>query len=389
MSGSLGVVAFIVTLLVMIVFHEFGHFLAARRFGIKVDEFFVGFGPRIWSRKRGETEYGLKAVLIGGYVKISGMNPWQTVPDSELPRTFGAKPAWQRAIVLTAGSATHFVLAAVVLFTLFAFVGLPGDPTTTLSSVEARVTPPEGFIISGAASPSPATIAGFRRGDRVIEVAGVPVSTWEQMSNAIRSHPAETIEVVVVRRGDRAGLRVTPVSVSGKDAKGTPVTVGLIGITPKYLVERRSIPRAAGSAVYWTGRITKDSLATIGRVFSPKGIGTIFAALSESGQRGQGDPIGIVGGARVAGQAASAGRIQALLWILTGFIVIVGVVNLVPLPPLDGGHLLVLVIEKIRRKKVDLRKVVPVAMLVLGFLIFLQMALLYLDIFRPTANPFQ
>src|SRR5688572_28512328 len=112
----------------MVTFHEFGHFITARRFGIKVEEFFVGFGPRVFSRRRGETEFGLKAILLGGYVKIAGMNPFQEISKEEWPRTFGAKPPWQRAIVLVAGSFTHLILATVVFTFLFGVVGIR-DPS--------------------------------------------------------------------------------------------------------------------------------------------------------------------------------------------------------------------------------------------------------------------
>ena len=112
MSGPLAIVAFLaLILLVVIPIHELGHLLVARRFGFKIQEYFVGFGPKLWSMKRGETEYGIKAIPAGGYVKIAGMNPYEQVPPEDLPRTYGAKPPWQRALVIVAGPSTHFVLA--------------------------------------------------------------------------------------------------------------------------------------------------------------------------------------------------------------------------------------------------------------------------------------
>src|SRR5919201_2040645 len=124
--AALGIGAFIVALILVIVIHEAAHFAVSRAFGIKVQEFFVGFGPRIWSRMRGETEVGLKAIPAGGYVKIAGMNPFETVPPEDLPRTFGAKPIWQRALVIVAGPATHFVVAFALMA---AFLAYSGDPT--------------------------------------------------------------------------------------------------------------------------------------------------------------------------------------------------------------------------------------------------------------------
>lgn len=390
MSAATGILAFIATLLVMIVFHEFGHFVAARRFGIKVEEFFVGFGPRLFARRRGETTYGIKAILLGGYVKIAGMNPWQKVPESELPRTFGAKPPWQRAIVLGAGSLTHFVLAIVVLTVIFVLIGVPGDPTTTLATVQTKITPPPGFSVDPVAAESaPAKEAGFQAGDRVVAVDGMRIGNWEDLRKAIRSRPGQTISIEVERDGRGVELPVAPVAVTGKSPEGGLETVGLIGIVPRYTVERAAPHIGVWRAATATGSLIVNSVVVIGKVFSPSGIGRIFSSLSETGARGEEDPIGLVGGARLTGQAASAGRVQELLGTLTGFIVIIGVFNLLPLPPLDGGYLLILLIEKVRKRTVDLRRVVPVMAFVIGFLIFLQMALIYLDIVRPVTNPFQ
>src|SRR5213595_2840772 len=125
MSGTVGIVVFVVAILLVILIHEAAHFAVAKAFKIKVEEFFVGFGPRLWSVRKGETEYGVKALPLGGYVRIAGMNPYQEPSPEEYPRTFGAKPAWQRAVVIVAGPATHFVIAFLILLALLAFVGVP------------------------------------------------------------------------------------------------------------------------------------------------------------------------------------------------------------------------------------------------------------------------
>src|SRR5207302_7694726 len=165
MSGAVGILLFIATLIVMVMIHEAGHMTAARAFGMKVEEYFFGFGPRIFAFRRGETEYGMKAIPAGGYVKIAGMNPYLTVPESDLPRTFGAKPAWQRAIVLSAGSATHFLVAALLLTFSFAVLGVPGHATTTLQSVSATAGK-----LNGQAGP--AEKAGLKPGDRIVAIDG-------------------------------------------------------------------------------------------------------------------------------------------------------------------------------------------------------------------------
>ena len=135
MSEGFGILAFVLVLLGVVVLHEAGHFVTAKAFRIKVEEFFVGFGPRIWSFRRGETEYGLKAIPAGGYVRIAGMNPFEDVPREEVPRTFGAKPAWQRTLVILAGPVTHFVVAAVVLFVFFVGIGAPTPAKRPLLSL--------------------------------------------------------------------------------------------------------------------------------------------------------------------------------------------------------------------------------------------------------------
>lgn len=378
MTSSIGIIAFIITMFVMIVFHEFGHFLTAKRVGMKVEEFSIGFGPRLWMRRRGETEYSIRGLPLGGYVKIAGMNPFRTVPESEMPRTYGAKPAWQRAIVLSAGSATHIVLAIVVLFAMLAFIGQP-VVTTTLDVIQDRV----------GEKPGPAKEVGLQPGDKVVEVDRKPIDDWEEFRQIVRSRAGTPTKVTVLRGTAPQTVVVTPVEVEVEETPGKKEKVGLIGVLPKAVNDRQPLHIAAWSSVRYTGLIAAGSVYALGKLFSPSGLASIFDAVDGEGEREETEATGIVGGARIAGQAAASGEIQSLIWILVGFIVFVGVINLAPLPPFDGGHLLVLVIEKIRRRRVDMRKVVPVAVAVFGFLMVLQVALLYLDIFRPIANPFQ
>jgi membrane-associated protease RseP (regulator of RpoE activity) len=378
MSGTLGVVAFVATLMTMILFHEAGHFATAKRFGMKVEEFYFGlFGPKLVSVRRGETTYGVKAVLLGGYVKIAGMNPFNPVPEEEKSRTFGAKPAWQRAIVLLAGSSMHLVMATVLLALLFGAVGIP-KATTTLDSVDQKI---EGVS-------SPAAAAGFAHGDRIVSIDGVKTSEWNRVRNYIRAHPDKQVAVALDRRGRVSTIFVTLARVTVTE-DGTKKTIGILGVSPKLIDETQSPPAALWSGMKTTGELIGVSVGGIGQIFSFHGIEKVFSALGGTGARTVGEPVGPIGGARVAGEAAAAGELGSLLLFLAGFIVFVGVINLLPLPPLDGGHLLILVIEKIRRRKVDMRKVVPVSAVVVSFFVLLTIALLYLDVTRPVANPFQ
>src|SRR5436309_7154334 len=161
MAEWFGAILFIVAVILVVIVHESGHFFVAKAFRIKVEEFFVGFGPRLWSFRRGETEYGVKAIPLGGYVRIAGMNPFEQLAPADLPRTYGAKPAWQRVLVILAGPITHFFMALLFLAIYFAALGTPNyRPVVAL--VQATV--------QGVPGPSPAKVAGLQAGDEVIAV---------------------------------------------------------------------------------------------------------------------------------------------------------------------------------------------------------------------------
>lgn len=380
MSGAAGVVAFVVTLTGMVALHECGHLFTAKKFGMKVDAFFLGFGPRLFSWTRGETEYGVRAIPLGGYIKIAGMNPFLPVAPSDRDRVFGARPSWQRAVVLASGSATHFVLAAVILSVMFGVLGVP-RLTTTIEEVSSKV----------GELPAPAKTAGLRPGDRIVAVDGRAVSSWEEVRRYIRARPGREIDVEIERGGEKLVIPAVPAPFDERvSAAGTRV-VGRLGVLPKVISVRQPPHVAAASGIEGTGRLVALSVEGLGKIFSPGGIGRIFGSLGPPGERdaGDGEAIGIVGGARLAGQAASAGAVQELIYFLASFVVFVGVANLVPLPILDGGYLAVLGFEKVFRRRVDMRKLVPVGVLVLGFFIVLNVVLLYLDIARPLTNPLQ
>ena len=377
----IGILIFIATLLLMVTFHEWGHYITARKFGIKVEEFFVGFGPRLFSRWRGETEFGVKAVLLGGYVKIAGMNPFQEVPPEELPRTFGAKPAWQRAIVLVAGSCTHFVLATVVFTALIAFTGIP-ELTTRVEEVAEEV----------GDRPGPAQAAGLQPGDRLVSIDGSRITDWEQVRPLVQPNSNRELTFVVERDGEELTLQITPVEAEAVTDPNRPEEteiVGQIGVLPEVDTVNKGPIWAFGQGFKTTGDAIWRSIVGTGMIFTS--VDDIFTALGGSGEREitEEQPVGLVGAARLTGQATSAGAIESLVSFLGYFIVFVGVINLAPLPPLDGGHLLILGLEKLTRRSIDPKKVLPFAGVVLGFLAMLTFALLFLDLARPLVNPFQ
>lgn len=377
MSAILGGFLFVAVVIVVILAHEAGHFFAARAFRIKVEEFFVGFGPRLWSVRRGETEYGIKALPLGGYVRIAGMNPFQEPAPEDRDRVFGAKPAWQRAVVLVAGAASHFVLALLFLVLFFTLLGVPLLGRPTVVSVEPR--------LEGA--PSPAARAGLREGDEILAVDGRRVEDNDELIALTRAAVGREVTLLVERDGERLTLAVTPVLSTVGDRE-----VGRLGVvlTQEVVSRERVNPLVAlGRAASTTGDMTVRSLQALGDLFSPEGLSRIGRVLAGQEERGASDPVSVVGAARLSGQAASVGAFDVLLFLFAGFNVFVGLLNLLPLPPLDGGHVAVLVWERVTGRRVDVRRLVPLTALVAGFLILFMVSVIFLDVVRPLPNPFQ
>ena len=372
MSPTVGIVALAAMLIVVILVHEAAHFAFAKRFGFKVEEFFVGFGPKLWSTRRGETEYGLKAIVAGGYVKIAGMNPFQPTPPEDRDRSYGAKPIWQRAIVIVAGPATHFVLAFVFLAVALAMVGRPTD-TASLNGIAPS--------LNGAVSP--AAEAGLRPGDRIVSLSADGSSTVRDPSvdafgTFVQAHVGDPI-TITVRRGDRTVTRtLTPVRST---VDGRPQ--GRIGVTVGEATEPVGVTGALTGALALEGRMIVEAVENMGRVFGPDGVRRIGELLFTDAPRESSDAASVVGISRVAGEVARTGQVALLLQMFAFINLFIGLLNLLPLPPFDGGHLAVLLIEKIRGRGVDMRKMVPVSAVVLVFFVMFTMATVFLDLTKP------
>src|SRR5262252_3691677 len=205
----LGILIFIVALLGSVMLHELGHFLTAKKFGMRVTQFFIGFGKTLWSTFRGETEYGVKALPFGGFVKITGMTSLEEIDTADEPRSFRNQPGWQRIIVLAAGSFMHFALAFVLLFVIAAGIGLEtGSAGTTVGAVESCVPTNVNVGCVKGDPKSPAAKAGVRSGDKIVSIAGIRVTSWTQMGKAIRAqHTGSAVPVVVDRHGQLITLR--------------------------------------------------------------------------------------------------------------------------------------------------------------------------------------
>jgi membrane-associated protease RseP (regulator of RpoE activity) len=370
MAGAVGQVSFFVALIFVIVIHEAAHFGMAKWFGIKVEEFFVGFGPRVWSFRRGETEYGLKAIPAGGYVKIAGMNPYQEPAIEDLPRTFGAKPIWQRAGVIFAGPATHFVLAFVVLAIWLGGVGQPVTRSPLVVEVSATLD----------GSPSPAAVAGLHAGDRIVGIDSISNPTDTQLVNYTRAHVGEPVTLRLSRDGRVLTATLTPV-LSNLPGEKTPV--GRIGVTLGQARETSGVVGSITGGARLVGSVFVDTVKSVGHVFGPEGIGRIFNLLFTNAPRRTSDVTSVVGISHVVGQTASTGRFFDILYVFALVNVFIGFINLLPVPPFDGGHLAVLAVEKVRGRKVDMRKLAPISAAVAGFFILFVFATIYLDIAKP------
>jgi len=399
---ALGVLTFVVGLLVSVAIHEFGHLLTAKWFGMKATEYFVGFGPRLWSFRRGETEYGLKAIPAGGYVKIVGMTDLEEVAPEDEPRAFYRQPARRRLVVLAAGSASHLVIG----FFVFAFVLMAlGRPvqSTTVGAVSPCAPVGVDDQCSPGDAPSPAAAAGLRPGDRIVAIDGRPVQTWADETKAIRAAGGKTVPILVERDGRQLTLTADVVQRERQSLTDPSRTekVGVLGVTGEIVMDRagpvETVTTSAG-AVWGTVVLTGQVLIQI-----PSKIPDLINALS-GGERDPAGLVGVVGIARISGEtlssdglpfAASFGNVLLQLAALNIFI---GLFNALPLLPLDGGHMAVLLFETARSRlyrlfgrpdpgRVDLTRLLPAAYLFLILLVGLTVLLLAADIVNPVQLP--
>ncbi len=367
--NALGIVIFVGALVFAIALHEFGHFITAKKFGMKVERYFIGFGPPIWSTKRGETEYGIAALPFGGYVRIAGMNPLEEIAPEDRDRVFKAKPGWQQAIVLVAGSFSHFVVAFVLAAALYGTVGVPDRPSTTIETVAQKLR---------SGDVAPAAEAGFKPGDRIVQVNQVPVTRWDDVRNVIRDSPGKPTSFVVERSGRLITLTAVPAESNPEGEK-----VGFLGVGPRFINKTFGF----GGSFKESGRLLAvgswESLKSLGKIVSPSTLGRLFSSVIGTEERSAEDPTSIVGVSRAAGDFAGQGRFAELFFLVVAFNIFVGVANLIPLPPLDGGHLAVLGYETVRRRRVDMRKLWPISATVVAVLVMLFVLSLYLDIVKP------
>jgi membrane-associated protease RseP (regulator of RpoE activity) len=366
--GALGTISFFVALILVIVIHEAAHFGVAKAFGIKVTEFFVGFGPKIWSTHKGETEVGFKWIPAGGYVKIAGMSPYEEIPPEDVDRVYGAKPRWQRALVIVAGPATHFVLAFLCFALWLAFVGSIPDRSPVIATVAPTLRGVE----------SPASAAGLRPGDRIVAIGDIEDPTAEELVRYTRRNANNPITLRIERGDETIPVTLTPVVATVAGEEVARIGVDLSGRLPVGVLGSIT---GAGSEV---GSSVVRTVEGVGRIFGPSGIGRVVELVATDAPREPEDPQSVVGVGRVAGAIASEGHFGDMLYLFAIVNIFVGFLNLLPLPPFDGGHLAVLAIEKLRGgRPVDMRKVMPISAVVAAFFILFTAAVVWVDIVKP------
>jgi len=385
-SGLVVVLSFVI----MLVLHELGHFLVARWSGMQVTEFFIGFGPRLWAFRKGETTYGVKAVPAGAYVRITGMTSLDVVDPAEEHRTYRAQTYTRRLAVALAGSAVHFVVALLLLFGLYGLVGTPDPNRWHVGDVVAGTT---------------ADGLGIRTGDRIVALDGASVDDFGDFGAVVRSLPGQTVDVVIERDGDRRTLTAT----IGERAVGEAV-VGFFGVGYERPLVTMGPLRSFLEAGVRFGDLVQLSIDGLFSFFTPDGLASFFSgALSDPKETSVGGVAPQDGGGSVASVSTAvpadgederllsiygAARLGSAmfddgwatyLWFLVLVNIFIGVFNLVPLLPLDGGHVVIATYERLRsfggrRYVADASKLVPMTWAVVSLLVLVAAVALYRDI---------
>jgi len=431
----IGVAIIVVGLALSIGLHEIGHLVPAKLFGVKVTQYMIGFGPTVWSRRKGETEYGVKAIPLGGYISMIGMFPpgkkgavgsdstgffrglvqdardssAESITPGDEERAFYRLPVWKRIVVMFGGPFMNLVLATVLFGVLLMGFGV-SQASTTVGTVSACALPAtsERQTCEPGDPKAPGAAAGIKPGDRIVEVAGKPIDSWSQSTTIIREHPGDAIPVVVERDGAKVVLTVTPmlstqyaIGDNGqivKDAAGEPVTVdvGFVGIGAASETVQQPITAVLPA-------VGDQMNAVAGVIFNlPQRMVDVAQAAFGPEERDPNGPMSVVGVGRVAGEVAALDNVAVvdkaawMVGILAALNVMLFVFNMIPLLPLDGGHIAGALFEGIRRGfaklfkrpdpgPVDLAKLMPVTLAVVVVFGAMSALLIYADIVKPVS----
>ena len=407
--GPLGIILFVIALVASIMLHEAGHMVCARKAGGKVTEFFLGFGPKIWSFRKGETEYGVKAIPAGGYVKIIGMTDLEPIEPEDEPRAFYKKPLGWRLLTLSAGSLMHFLIALVLLLMVPLTWGIASrDLSGTVGTVTQCLRTTAGACTSADAE-SPAKAAGLENGDKIVAVNGAATHSWQDVTDQLHKgqptiggdnkptgdpHP---VAVTYVRDGRQHTTEITP-AVGNVSADPKQVQLGLmIGIqAPPAVWKHPGFAGEVGNGFTTYGSYIKGSVT--GLVNIPASIPKLFQATTSDKPRDPNAPVGVVGMASLTGSVIKDGGYSQFLGYIASINIFIGLFNLLPLLPLDGGHIAIALYEAGRRKaakafgrpdpgRVDLNKLMPAAFTFLVLFVGLSLLLMAADITNPLKLP--
>lgn len=395
--------AMVLGIVVMITLHELGHFVMARRAGMRCTEFFLGFGPRIWSVQRGGTEYGVKLIPAGAYVKIIGMHDIEEVDPADEPYTYRRQPFWPRFGVAVAGSTVHFILALVLIYSLLVGFGLPGG---------SMAPPDDAWRVSRVTEDSAASAAGLQEGDDIVAVDGQPVPTFDDLRSAVEGRPGDEVTLTVARDGSTTDLEAT----LGENPDRPEV--GFLGVSGDVPVDKLGPVEAVPATFVEFGRVATQSVTALGDLFSPSGIADFGSQVADAGDEGSSAPaaeeqqsssssgqasadsgdqgenrlLSLLGVFRIGVDAGEGGGGWAALALLFALInVFIGLFNLVPLLPFDGGHVAIAIYERIQEARqglherylADVSKLLPLTYAVVGVLAVIFVSTLYLDIRNP------
>ncbi|MGV9826528.1 MULTISPECIES: M50 family metallopeptidase [unclassified Gordonia (in: high G+C Gram-positive bacteria)] len=404
MSFAIGVVLFALALVISVAWHECGHMWAAQATGMKVRRYFVGFGPTLWSTRRGETEYGIKALPLGGFCDIAGMTPYEELTDDERDRAMYLQKPWKRLVVLAAGPAQNILLGLVLVFIVAVGWGLPKiGPDADHAAVYvdratciAATTDAKGEPVA-CTGDSPAAAAGLRPGDQIVAINGHPVvnnadlitTTWKTTGTA----------QLEVKRGDTTqtlDVPVTQVQRMQKQPDGSlkPVTVGAIGVQldapPEPVTHYTALSAVPGTFVF-TGQLLVETFKAL--ISLPSKVGGLWTAVT-GGERAADTPVSVYGASVMGGQTVEHGQWSVFLLLLISINFFLGLFNLVPLLPLDGGHMAIVGYQKgrdtLRRWRgraaggpVDYYKLMPITYAVVVVMAGFMVLTLTADIVNP------
>lgn len=360
----LGIVLFALAITASIALHEAGHMFTARAFGMRVRRFFVGFGPTLWSVKRGGTEYGVAALPFGGFCDIAGMTAMDPVTEEEAPHAMVKKPASQRIAVLSGGIVMNILIGVVIIFGVAVSSGIRNpyaDFTPKVGQVVCVADQVDEKTLAECSGPGPAGQAGVRVGDTLVAVDDEPIETFADLRTYVAQRPGETVALEVERGGSSQSIDVPVARVERIDpSTGERIDVGAVGIAAapvKDAVKQFGPVEAVPATAKFTGQMLRASVD--GLMAFPGKIPGVVASIF-GGERDIEGPISVIGASRTGGELVERDQWPAFWMMLASLNFFLALFNLVPLPPLDGGHIAVAIYEKIRNALRRLRGLPPV-----------------------------